>query len=234
MAPTSSCIPCSIPWARVQTSSVPDLTGLAVAVGRLRGQPLPGPGTVAVPTNVGGGRVLAADACVAAGLAVDPLPPAVQQRLRVLLPTLASVGNPVDTSSAVSEADFGAALACLLASPDVGAVVTVTAPTAVSDPAPAVAATVGAHAAAGGSTPVIDVRLTRGTTVERLDLPGAPAGRFLVSANDPACAAGALGVAARRARWLLRPSLGAGGTGGRRRPRRTGGRRHRALPSPSR
>jgi acyl-CoA synthetase (NDP forming)/RimJ/RimL family protein N-acetyltransferase len=185
--------------------SVPDLTVLAAAAGLLRGQPPPGTGTVAVLTNVGGGGVLAADACVAAGLPVDPLAPDLQDALREVLPALASVGNPVDTSAAVGRADFGAALACLLRSSDVGAVVTVTAPTGVSDPGPAVAETVGAEAMAGGTTPVIDVRLTGATSVRRVDLPAGTAGRFLVSVDDPAVAAGALGVAARRARWLSRP-----------------------------
>jgi acyl-CoA synthetase (NDP forming) len=184
--------------------SVRDLTGLAAAVGLLRGQPLPGGGTVAVLTNVGGGGVLAADACVAEGLPLEPLPESVQERLRGLLPALASVGNPVDTSAAVGEAEFGAALSCLLDSPAVAAVVTVTTPTGVSDPAPAVAAAVGAHLGGCGSTPVIDVRLTGATSVQRVHLPAAPADRFLVSVDDPARAAAALGVAVRRARWLSR------------------------------
>ena len=100
---------------------------------------------------------------------------------------------------------FAAALTCLLESPDVGAVITVTAPTAVSDPAPAVPLAAGAHAAGGGGTPVIDVRLTRPTAVERLELTGGPADRFLVSVDDPARAAAALGAAMRRMRWLSRP-----------------------------
>ena len=83
--------------------------------------------------------------------------------------------------------------------------VTVTAPTGVSDPAPAVAVAVAAHLAAGGATPVIDVQLTRPTSVERVALPSAPGDRFLISVNDPARAADALGVAMRRARWLARP-----------------------------
>lgn len=184
--------------------AVPDLTALGAAVALLRGQPLPGAGTVAVLTNVGGGGVLAADACVAAGLPVEPLPAALQDRLRAVLPGLAAVANPVDASAAVSAADFGAALTCLLESPDVGAVVTVTAATGVSDPWPAVADAVGAHAAAGGTTPAIDVQLTRATSTERVELPAGPADRFLASVNDPRSAAAALGVAARRARWLSR------------------------------
>jgi acyl-CoA synthetase (NDP forming) len=190
--------------AGIQTVS--GLTDLAAAVALLRGQPLPGEGTVAVLTNVGGGGVLAADACVAAGLPVDPLPEDLQERLRAVLPGLAAVGNPVDASAGVSVPAFGAALTTLLQAPGIAAVVTVTAPTAVSDPAAAVGPALAADVARGGRTTVIDVRLTRPTSVERLPLPGAAADRFLVSVDDPGTAARALGVAMRRRRWLARPS----------------------------
>jgi hypothetical protein len=85
----------------------------------------------------------------------------------------------------------------------VDAVLTVTAPTAVSDPGAGVVAGV---VAGGGGTPVIDVQLARPTTLERLAMPGAPAGDFLVSVDDPGTAARALGLAARRALWLARRS----------------------------
>ncbi|SHN88371.1 Acyl-CoA synthetase (NDP forming) [Geodermatophilus obscurus] len=188
-------------YASAGIQSVPDLTALTAAVGLLRGQPLPGPGTVAVLTNVGGGGVLAADACVSAGLAVDPLPEPLQARLRTVLPLLASTGNPVDAGAAVSPGAFAAALSCLLEDSAVSAVVTVTAPTAVSDPAPGVADAAATH---GESTPVVDVRLGRATAVERVELPDP--GRFLVSVADPATAAHALAVVARRAAWLARPA----------------------------
>ena len=186
--------------------SVGDLTGLHAAVALLQGQPLPTAPTVAVLTNVGGGGVLAADACVAAGLRVDPLSEQVQDRLRAALPPLAGVGNPVDAGAAVDAPAFAAALEVLLAADEVGAVITVTAPTAVSDPGPGVGAGAAAAAAAGHRTPVVDVRLTRPTSVERLPLPGADDGRFLVSVDEPATAARALAVAARRREWLDRPA----------------------------
>jgi acyl-CoA synthetase (NDP forming)/GNAT superfamily N-acetyltransferase len=185
--------------------SVTDLGDLATAAAFLGGQPLPSAPAVAVLTNVGGGGVLAADACVVAGLRVDPLPVDVQDRLRAVLPPLATTANPVDTSAAVHASVFAAALEVLLDSPAVGAVVTVTAPTAVNDPAPGVIAGAAAAAAAGRTTPVVDVRLTRATTLERLALPGAPESRYLVSVNEPTAAARALAVAMRRREWLARP-----------------------------
>ena len=180
-----------------------------MAVGLLRGQPLPAGPAVAVLTNVGGGGVLAADACVTAGLTVDPLPDELQARLRAALGPLASTTNPVDAGAAVQPHAFAAALRCLLESPAVDAVVTVTTPTGVSDPAPGVLSAATDAATRGLLTPVIDVQLTRATTVERLRLPGAPADRFLLSVNDPATAARGLGVAVRRRAWLCRPASSA-------------------------
>lgn len=187
--------------------SVTTLTDLAAAAALLRGQPLPAGPSVAVLTNVGGGGVMAADACIGTGLLVEPLPDDLQARLRAVLPPLASTANPVDTSAAVTAEAFSAALACLLESPAVDAVLTVTAPTAVSDPGPGVPRGVEA-AVPGRPTPVVDVRLAGATTLERVELPGAPDGGFLLSVDDPGTAARALGVARRRAAWLSRgPSL---------------------------
>lgn len=186
--------------------SVSALPDLAAAVGLLRGQPLPAGPSVAVLTNVGGGGVLAADACVAAGLTVEPLPEEVQGRLRSVLGPLAGTTNPVDTGAAVAPETFAAALTVLMESPALDAVLTVTAPTAVGDPAPGVLSAAAGAAARELPTPVIDAQLTRPTRVVRLDLPGAPPDRFLVSVDDPGTAARALAVAARRRAWLSRPS----------------------------
>ncbi|SOC49603.1 Acyl-CoA synthetase (NDP forming) [Blastococcus aggregatus] len=183
---------------------LPDLPDMATAIGLLQGQPLPEGRSVAILTNVGGGGVLAADACAAAGLVVDPFPDELQERLRAVLPPPASVGNPVDAGAAVGADAFAAALGMLLDSPHVGAVLTVTAPTAVSDPALAIPGAAAAAAARGTGTALIDVQLVRPTTVERIELPGAPPGRFLVSVNEPGLAARALGVAVQRRAWLSR------------------------------
>lgn len=183
---------------------VPDLPGMATTIGLLRGQPLPALPSVAVLTNVGGGGVLAADACTAAGLVVEPLSAELQARLREVLPPLASVGNPVDAGGTVGAEAFAAALGHLLDSPEVGAVLTVTAPTAVSDPAELIPQAAAAAARREATVALVDVQLVRPTTVERIELPGAPAGRFLVSVNEPGLAARALGAAVRRRAWLSR------------------------------
>jgi acyl-CoA synthetase (NDP forming)/GNAT superfamily N-acetyltransferase len=185
--------------------SVAALADLAAVVGLLRGQPLPAGPAVAVLTNVGGGGVLAADAGVAVGLTVDPLPEELRTRLSAVLGPLASTVNPVDAGAAVRPEAFAAALTCLLESSAVHAVISVTAPTGVSDPGIGVVGAAADAAIRDLPTPVIDVRLTRQTTVERLELDGAPQDRFLLSVNDPGTAARALGVAVRRRVWLSRP-----------------------------
>jgi acyl-CoA synthetase (NDP forming)/GNAT superfamily N-acetyltransferase len=176
-----------------------DVTTMVAAGGLLRGQPLPAGRRTVVLTNVGGTGVLVADALTAAGMTVDPLPDTVQRRLASLLPALATTANPVDTSAVVPPADFGAALRCLLQEPAVDAVVTVTVPTAAGDPHEGMVA--GGTGARGGS-PVVDVRPTRATALERLDLPG---GRFVVSVQEPAVAARVLAAAVRRSSWVHRP-----------------------------
>ena len=186
-------------WAAGGVLGFDDGTTMAAAAALLRGQPLPAGRRTAVLTNVGGTGVLVADALTAVGMTVDPLPDALRRRLGSVLPRLATTANPVDTGAVVSPTELAAALGCLLADPAVDAVVTVTVPTAAGDPYDGVADGVGARVRA---VPVVDVRPTRGTMLERLDLPG---GRFLVSVQEPATAARALAAAARRWAALHRP-----------------------------
>ena len=78
---------------------------------------------VAIVTNTGGSAVVFADAADEARLVLAPLGEATQARLRELLPPLAAVGNPVDTTAGYPrpehEASFRAAFETLLADPEV-------------------------------------------------------------------------------------------------------------------
>ena len=78
---------------------------------------------VAIVTNTGGSAVVFADAADEARLSLVPLREATQARLRELLPPLAAVGNPVDTTAGYPrpehEASLRAAFETLLADPDV-------------------------------------------------------------------------------------------------------------------
>ena len=64
-------------------------------------QPLPG-NRIAIIANAGGAAALAADACADHGLRVVQLGAATQNALRRLLPALAVVAGPVDTSPVVT------------------------------------------------------------------------------------------------------------------------------------
>jgi acetyltransferase len=78
---------------------------------------------VAIVTNTGGSAVVFADAADEAQLSLVPLGEATQAHLRELLPPLAAVGNPVDTTAGYPrpehEASFRAAFETLLADPEV-------------------------------------------------------------------------------------------------------------------
>lgn len=78
---------------------------------------------VAIVTNTGGSAVVFADAADEARLVLAPLGEATQARLRELLPPLAAVGNPVDTTAGYPrpehEASFRSAFETLLADPEV-------------------------------------------------------------------------------------------------------------------
>ncbi|WP_405412024.1 hypothetical protein [Streptomyces decoyicus] len=71
------------------------------AADRLHSRPLPAGTRVAVVSNAGGAGVLAADACVDAGLTVPELPSELVGELLTMLPGGAGAGNSADTAPAV-------------------------------------------------------------------------------------------------------------------------------------
>jgi acetyl coenzyme A synthetase (ADP forming)-like protein len=80
-------------------------------VGRgLTSQPLPRGRRLTVVTNGGGLGIVSTDAARAAGLQVDPLPEAVRARLAAVLPSTASLANPVDLVGDADAARYSQAL----------------------------------------------------------------------------------------------------------------------------
>jgi acyl-CoA synthetase (NDP forming)/GNAT superfamily N-acetyltransferase len=126
-------------FAQAGIIAVPGLGELVEAAAVLACQPLPAGDRVAIVSNAGGAGVLAADACVDNGLRVAVLSAATQARLATLLPPGAAVAGPVDTTAAVGQAAFRACLEEVTADDDVDALLVVTAPTAITDLAQAVA-----------------------------------------------------------------------------------------------
>jgi len=191
-------------FAQAGVVAVDELTELPGLLALLCRQPLPAGPRVAVLSNAGGAGVLAADACVRAGLDIANPGPATRAELTALLPATAAVGDPVDTTATVPAAVFARALELLLADPGVDAVLALGASTGAGDPLGEVAPVV----AAGPGKPVVLVRLGQPEAVTLP--PGLHAGDLAAPAfAEPAAAARALAAAVRRESWLRRPSVAA-------------------------
>lgn len=86
-------------------------------------QPLPKGNRVGIAANGGGWGVLAADACVEAGLDVAPLPEDVMVELDKRLPAWWNKQNPVDLVAGISRGAFFKAIEALAKSPELDAVI---------------------------------------------------------------------------------------------------------------
>ena len=181
----------------IATTSFGELLEAAVL---LASQPVPAGSRVCVISNAGGAGVLAADACVEAGLAVATPSHRAQARLAALLPPGASLGGPVDTTAAVSAEAFGAALAEVAGDTGVDAVIALVVPTAASDLIPALSAT-------RLPVPLAAVVLDQPDAVQLLPPPADAAGGLGIPAYAyPESAAKALNRAARYGSWRSRPA----------------------------
>ncbi|MGP8078627.1 MAG: acetate--CoA ligase family protein [Thermoplasmata archaeon] len=91
------------------------------------GLSLEGPRLV-ILTNSGGPGILAADAAVRYGLELPPLPPEIHQDLARRLPSIASIGNPVDTTAEVGPDIYRELMTTLLASPSLDGLLVISTP----------------------------------------------------------------------------------------------------------
>jgi len=173
-------------------------------------QPPPAGGRVAVFSNAGGAGVLAADACIEAGLRVHAMTDGAQRRLQELLPPGAAVAGPVDTGAGVSAEAFRDALEVAAADKGVDAILALVVPTGVVDLVPAVSSArmpVPAAAVILGQTEAVRLLAAAGADADGTD--GATAGG--VTAAWPAfaypeSAVRALGHAAQYGEWLATPA----------------------------
>jgi acyl-CoA synthetase (NDP forming)/GNAT superfamily N-acetyltransferase len=101
---------------------------LTEAAALLATQPVPAGRTVAIVSNMGGAGALAADACTELGLTVHQPRGLTRRRLRTLLPG-GTVTGPVDTTAAISAADFRRCLELLAADDGVDAMIALVLPT---------------------------------------------------------------------------------------------------------
>lgn len=183
----------------IATRSIGELVDTAAL---LHAQPLPAGIRVAVVSNAGGAGVLAADACVDAGLTVPALDPGLAGELLEVLPPGAAAANPVDTTAAVTADRMRACVDRLAAHPAVDAVLVVLVPTALAtgtrdDPLLALTDAPGRRA-----RPVAAVLLDQDTPVRLLT---AADDATIPSYAEPQSAARALAHAARYGRWRADP-----------------------------
>jgi acyl-CoA synthetase (NDP forming)/RimJ/RimL family protein N-acetyltransferase len=179
---------------------VDTLTELFDVASLLAHQPVPAGRRVAVMSNGGGPAIVAADACVAAGLEVPELSSEVQDALRDLAPS-GGVRNPVDLIATADGDVFERAARLLLASGEVDALVAMyVAPyvTRADDIAAGIA-----RGAAGSDRTVASCFLGLD---ERpvVTADGGPA-RTIPVFRAPEAVAGALVHAARLGEWRRRP-----------------------------
>jgi acetyl coenzyme A synthetase (ADP forming)-like protein len=177
---------------------VSTLEELVDAATLLSSQPLPRGRRVALISNAGGLGILCADACEAAGLELEPLGEDTRKRLRAVLPTDASVANPVDLLGSATAATYESALPLVLADPAIDSVIVLFVPPIVATADDVAAALV--RAAAGAGKPVLAVVVSAAGIPAPLREAGCPVAAF----TYPESAARALALAAERADWLRR------------------------------
>ncbi|MGV9983384.1 bifunctional acetate--CoA ligase family protein/GNAT family N-acetyltransferase [Streptomyces olivaceus] len=168
----------------------------------LHAQPLPAGPRVAIVTNAGGAGVLAADACVEAGLVLPAPASGLVEDLSAVLPDGAAVGNPVDVTAAVGEDELRACLDLLTDHRGVDAVVVALVPTAVAAATGDDLVRAVTQGPDGRRSPTVLVRMEQGLSVRLLPATG---GNVVPSYAEPHAAARALAHAARRTAWLARP-----------------------------
>jgi acyl-CoA synthetase (NDP forming)/GNAT superfamily N-acetyltransferase len=112
---------------------VDTMEGMLDAARVLSQQPLPAGPRIAVVGNSGGPEILAADAAASAKLSVEPLSEKLGSQIRQLVPSVASVANPIDLGAGVHIDAAVEVIRALLASDEVDAVLAVFTPTLVTD-----------------------------------------------------------------------------------------------------
>ncbi|MEO8324173.1 MAG: GNAT family N-acetyltransferase, partial [Actinomycetota bacterium] len=106
----------------IRTETLEELFDVASV---LANQPLPKGKGVGILTNAGGLGILCADACEAAGLQVPEVSDETKAALRALLPTEASVSNPVDMIATATAEQYAESLRLLARDPSIHAAVVI-------------------------------------------------------------------------------------------------------------
>jgi acetyl coenzyme A synthetase (ADP forming)-like protein len=164
-------------------------------------QPLPAGRRVAIVSNGGGPGVLAADACVAAGLDVPELAPSTQEALRAIASPDAGLRNPVDLVASADALVFERAVRILLADGAIDAVVVIFVPPLVTRADDVARAVVAATDDIASTKPVVACFLVPEGQVDVVSSDGA---RRIPTFAYPEAAAAALERAASLTEWRSR------------------------------
>ena len=177
------------------------LEELLDAAALLSSQPLPRGPRVGVITNAGGLGILCADACDAAGLELPALADETTAALAALVPAEASLANPVDLLGSATAEPYEAAIAAVLADPNIDAVIVIFVPPVVAGADDVAAAICRAVTKSSRTKPVIAVVVSADGTPAVLRESGAP----VAALPYPESAAPALALSLQRSTWLRRP-----------------------------
>lgn len=112
-------------FRQVGVIRAPTLADVLYVAEALAGQPLPRGRRVGILTNAGGPAILATDACESVGLEVPAFSEALKARLREFAHPHASIANPVDLVASATPADFRRAVATLLRSGEIDALIAI-------------------------------------------------------------------------------------------------------------
>jgi acetyl coenzyme A synthetase (ADP forming)-like protein len=169
-------------------------------------QPLPGGKRVGIVTNAGGPGILAADACVSAGLTLSELSNETRARIAAVLPPMASTGNPVDLIASAGSDQYSRTIETLLAAPEIDSLIVILTPV---DPTTtdALLQSIRDGVAAGrragaASKPVLACVMAESGRAVPLDAQGERLPAFVFPEN----AARALGKVSSYAAWRAKPA----------------------------
>jgi acetyl coenzyme A synthetase (ADP forming)-like protein len=163
-------------------------------------QPLPAGRRVGIVTNAGGPGILATDACEANGLEVAPLREGTKAALRKILPSEASLSNPVDMIASATAEEYADVLRVLLQDDSLDAIIVIFIPPIVTQ-APDVARAVREVVGQGVEKTILACFMMARGAPEEL----AQGGRSVPSYTFPESAARALSRVADYAEWRKRP-----------------------------
>jgi acetyl coenzyme A synthetase (ADP forming)-like protein len=177
----------------IRTRTLEELFDVATLLAH---QPVPKGNRVGILTNAGGPGILAADVCEAKGLGLPTLSRETRRRLSDLLPSTASVGNPVDMIASATAEQYEASLRLMLEDENVDSVLVIFIPPIATDPEAVARAIVKASVSAGGK-PVVAIYMSAKGAPEVLSpIPSFP---------FPESAARALAHVVEYGRWLAEP-----------------------------